>query len=202
MDSNVLDAIVAALTVASIAALKFNFRGVGGSEGTFDNGIGEQDDLAAAIDYLSRSLLVIPQPPLGYPPEAGQGGVAADTAESGGGEGKACLGVVGYSFGGAVALNHALRDGRVKALALVSPAIRPSQLVGPEAWDRPLLVISGAEDTVVPAGALEALRPKVPASVRLEIMAGVDHFWSGREDTMADAVAAFFRKSLSLDGRG
>lgn len=35
------------------STLRFNFRGVGRSEGTFDNGIGEQEDLTTAIDFLN-----------------------------------------------------------------------------------------------------------------------------------------------------
>ena len=42
-----------ALHLRDIPVLRFNFRGVGQSEGVHDRGIGEQDDVRAALDYLS-----------------------------------------------------------------------------------------------------------------------------------------------------
>lgn len=48
----VVETITRALFSAGLSTLRFNFRGVGGSAGCFDEGQGEQDDLLAAIDYL------------------------------------------------------------------------------------------------------------------------------------------------------
>src|ERR1700719_863422 len=42
-----------ALDSLGIPVLRFNFRGVGASEGSYDNGRGEEDDLRAALDYLA-----------------------------------------------------------------------------------------------------------------------------------------------------
>lgn len=55
MHNNVVTVVVQALNAAGIAALTFNFRGVGRSEGAFDNGAGEKDDVRAALDH-ARSL--------------------------------------------------------------------------------------------------------------------------------------------------
>lgn len=44
-----------ALGAAGFAVLRFNFRGVGASEGRFDGGRGERDDVRAAIDHLARA---------------------------------------------------------------------------------------------------------------------------------------------------
>jgi uncharacterized protein len=52
MHNNVVDALCAAAIENGIAALRFNFRGTGNSEGPYDNGIGEQDDVRAALAYL------------------------------------------------------------------------------------------------------------------------------------------------------
>jgi len=52
MHNNVVDALCAAAIENGIAALRFNFRGTGNSEGRYDNGIGEQDDVRAALAYL------------------------------------------------------------------------------------------------------------------------------------------------------
>jgi uncharacterized protein len=52
MRSIVIGALFAALPEAGVAALRFNFRGVEGSEGEFEDGRGERDDIVAAIDVL------------------------------------------------------------------------------------------------------------------------------------------------------
>ena len=54
MHNNVLDAIVKAYRKNGYSTLRFNFRGVGASQGAFDNGIGEREDVRAAIAYLSE----------------------------------------------------------------------------------------------------------------------------------------------------
>ena len=90
MHNNVVDAVCQTAVENGISALRFNFRGAGSSEGRYDNGIGERDDVRAALTYL-RGL-----------PEVDSGRVA----------------LAGYSFGAAVAL-HAT-DERLNAFIAVS----------------------------------------------------------------------------------
>lgn len=90
MHNNVVDAICKASLDNGIAALRFNFRGVGQSEGAYDGGIGEQNDVAGALAYLS-------------------GREKTDGSR---------IGLAGYSFGAAVALRAA--DHGIKALLAVS----------------------------------------------------------------------------------
>jgi len=90
MHNNVVDAVCQTAAADGIVALRFNFRGAGGSEGSYDNGVGEQDDVGAALAYL-REL-----------PEVNGARVA----------------LAGYSFGAAVALQGG--DDRLSALIAVS----------------------------------------------------------------------------------
>lgn len=53
MDNNVVDGLCAGLARQSLASLKFNFRGVGGSQGSFAHGAGEQRDVSAALAYIT-----------------------------------------------------------------------------------------------------------------------------------------------------
>ena len=55
MGNKVVVTLARALTEAGIPALRFNFRGVGNSEGKHDNGIGEQQDAAAAVAWLHEN---------------------------------------------------------------------------------------------------------------------------------------------------
>ena len=91
MDNNVVVALCQALAGGGMVALRFNFRGVGGSGGSYGGGFGERQDARATLDFL------------------------AGLAEVDGGR----LGLAGYSFGALVALSAA--DERVRALAAVSP---------------------------------------------------------------------------------
>jgi len=122
MDNNVVVIICQALSMHSVAALRFNFRGVGGSGGKFGNGIKERDDVKAALDCLSARKDI-------------------DTKN---------IGLVGYSFGGMVAFPVAQEDSRVKKLVLVSPAINEGQWEALKNYSRPKLVILGDADTIVP----------------------------------------------------
>ena len=54
MHNNVVDALVSAFHEHGYATLRFNFRGVGGSGGSFDDGVGEQDDVVGAIGFLKE----------------------------------------------------------------------------------------------------------------------------------------------------
>jgi alpha/beta superfamily hydrolase len=54
MSNPVVETIQSAYQQYGYATLRFNFRGVGGSQGNFDNGVGEKDDVRAAIAYAER----------------------------------------------------------------------------------------------------------------------------------------------------
>jgi alpha/beta superfamily hydrolase len=91
MENNVVVALCRALAEGGMAALRFNFRGIGGSGGSHGGGLGEREDARAALAFL------------------------AGRPEVDGGR----LGLAGYSFGALVALSAA--DESLRALAAVSP---------------------------------------------------------------------------------
>ncbi|UCG84388.1 MAG: alpha/beta fold hydrolase [Dehalococcoidia bacterium] len=102
MENNVVIAICHALAENSIAYLRFNFRGVGCSQGVHDNGIGERDDVTAALTFISSMT-----------------GIDQDR-----------IGLCGYSFGASVALEVAAIDKRVQSLVLVSPLLSSRAMQG------------------------------------------------------------------------
>ncbi len=102
MHNNVVVALCHALTEKGIATLRFNFRGVGASEGCFDEGKGEQDDLRFAVATLAARKEI-------------------DAAR---------LGLAGYSFGGMVALAAAKGWEQVKCIAAISPVVSPGAMEG------------------------------------------------------------------------
>lgn len=129
MWSSVVMVICQALAGASIVGFRFNFRGVGQSQGSFCDGIGEREDVTAALKMLSLSGRVDP----------------------------GRIGLAGYSFGAVVAAAVAFEEQRVRALALVSPPLSVpgwEQLVS---YARPKLVLSGSEDNFVSTDWLQRL---------------------------------------------
>lgn len=165
MDNNVVVAVSRALSERGFVVLRFNFRGVGLSEGTFDNGEGEQDDLRGALEHLAGC------------PEA-----EPDR-----------LGVMGYSFGGMVALGAAKSCELAKALAGVSPVVTPGLIEG---LNKPAYFICGTDDQVTSVNLLVREAEKTTPPGQVEIVPGVDHFWTGHEKEMAGKVAAFFERTL------
>ncbi|MBI2854718.1 MAG: alpha/beta fold hydrolase [Chloroflexi bacterium] len=165
MNNNIVTAACRGLLKYNLAAFRFNFRGVGASQGRHGNGDEEQHDATAALDLLSAR---------------------SDIRKDG-------LGLCGYSFGGRVALKVAEKDERVKALALVSPALKAPDLPLLLKWPGPKLVMWGSADTHI-APVLDKAASANPRDFK--IVPGADHFWSGYESHLAAAVPAFFMDAL------
>ncbi len=168
MRNNVTYAIAGALAEVTIAALLFNFRGVGKSQGSFGGGSTEQQDVEAALGWLSD-----------------QNGVEREK-----------LGLAGYSFGGGVALPVACRDARVKGIALISPYFESSPSGLLKTCSKPKLIIGGGSDSMVLASQVSSYGQDAEEPKQVEIIEGPDHFWSGYEDVMARKVAGFFSEIL------
>jgi hypothetical protein len=145
-------------------AFLFNFRGVGRSQGSF-SGIDEQEDVAAAINWLALQHEV-------------------DTDK---------IGLAGYSFGASVALPEACRDPRVRALALVSPGlIEQINIAQLREYTVPKLIISGSNDEVISNEQLKLMEQEAADPKRFEVISGADHSWFSQETIMAGKVASFF----------
>jgi alpha/beta superfamily hydrolase len=161
MDNNVVMAVYFALVKSSIAALRFNFRGVGNSSGSYGEGVGEQDDLQAALDFLSTLKEIDSQR----------------------------IGLAGYSFGGMVAAHVAIKDNRIKQLALISPALNETDWIRLKKYALPKLILIGEADTSVP---FRPFQHFFGDAKQYQIIAGADHFWYGFEEQLSGKIARFF----------
>jgi len=167
MSSNIVFGTCQALAGASIAALRFNFRGVGKSGGEFGGGITEQEDVKAALAFVLSTANID----------------------------RNRIGLAGYSFGGGVAASVAVREENIKMLALVSPALvyGGEELAG---YKKPKFIIIGEEDSMIaPEGVREAVEA-MPEPKRFELIPGADHFWAGFEEEVAEKVCRFFVEGL------
>ncbi len=163
MHNGIIVAIDQALAARGMMALRFNFRGVGGSEGQHDHGRGERADLAGALDWLLTQPEVDPER----------------------------ISVVGYSFGAWVALAHAQTDARVASVAAVSLVPESCDVEAMQSFVRPKFFITGEYDQLASPHALGELVDQLPPPKRLHLVPGADHFWWGREQEVADLVASF-----------
>jgi alpha/beta superfamily hydrolase len=115
MHNSVVVAICEGLCAEGMGALRFNFRGVGGSGGSFGGGSEERRDVQAVLDYLEREPTV----------DGGR------------------IGLAGYSFGALVALSAV--DERVQGVAAVSPPLAMQDLSGRELRCPSLFVFGGED---------------------------------------------------------
>jgi len=183
MHNAVVAAIARSLAERGIVALRFNFRGLGRSEGQHDYGRGERADVAGALDWLLSQPEVDPQR----------------------------LSVVGYSFGAWVGLSQAQDDPRLAAAVGVAltawhfdAAFARSHALpelGADRWTfdpaflqsfrRPKLLVSGEFDSFAPLSAVRNFVSQLPPPKTLHIVRGADHFFGRQEVTVGRVVAEF-----------
>jgi alpha/beta superfamily hydrolase len=161
MDNDVVMAIVDALVRSDVAALRFNFGGVGASEGrSSGQGIEEQCDVGAAEAALAAH-------------------VPADTPRA----------IVGYSFGAWVGTQAAVGLPRVSRVVAVGPPLAFFEFDFVGRLRARLDVVVGDRDQYCPRAALDRLTAAHP--VGTAILVGADHFFVGFERAVGDAVAQF-----------
>ena len=164
MDNNVIRSLSETLTRASFASFRFNFRGAGGSQGRFGHGLGEQEDVRAAISFVSAA-----------------GKVDAQR-----------IGLAGYSAGAAFALPAAVNDARIKALAAISPPLSMFSFDLLRDCPKPKLLISGNRDDFTPPRQFLEFCQSLSKPEECQMIEGADHFWRGYESRLAAKVTAFF----------
>ncbi len=168
MNNNLVASVYLALIESGFVALRFNFRGVGNSEGSHAQGEKEPEDAEAALDLLK-----------------GRADVDADR-----------LGMAGYSFGAGVILGSLSRYADVKAFALFSPPVRFLEYPGVDEDARPKLFVCGDRDRSVPIDSLKEKVESLKQPAQCQVVAGADHFWVGREEEAARHAVQFFDDTL------
>ena len=163
MNVSLVVSIARTLAQRGVMALRFNFRGVGRSEGAFGEGVAELDDVAGAVGFLVR--------------------------EEGVDESRLYL--VGYSFGAWVGLHHAEHDPRICGVVAIGLPMGQLEEGFISGYARPKLFIVGEGDSVCPPDKLRRFAEGLPPPKEVRILSGSDHFLIGREKEVAEAVADF-----------
>ena len=151
-----------ALGELGLPTLRFNFRGVGASEGAFDEGRGERDDVRAAIDWLADRH-----------PGAG-------------------IIVAGFSFGSWTGLRAGCADPRVTHLVGLGTPVRVLNSADLLSCAKPKLFVHGTKDEFGPMAQMNSWYADLPEPKRLVRIEGADHFFEGRREEMARAITDYF----------
>jgi alpha/beta superfamily hydrolase len=144
------------------ATMRFNYRGVGASQGDYDDGRGELDDVKAALDEMKLTA------------------------------NKNHFFLVGYSFGAWLAAKLAARDDRVKAFVLISPPISQFDFSELKSCKSSLLIVSGQFDQFTSLGDLNKWIGENDVEAELYGVPRADHFFSMGMLEAAKKVVEFF----------
>lgn len=157
------------LQEAGLACLRINFRGVGGSEGSFDGEGGEELDARAALDWLAERFPGAP------------------------------LWAAGFSFGARTVFGLARRDATIERLVLVGLPVRVYPQEGVDRLEQPTLFISGSEDDFGTLGDLREQYPSLPEHLELREIEGADHFFRRFTKELEAVVRAFAERELGAE---
>lgn len=168
MDNNVVSAAADALEHLDLAVLRFNFRGVNGSEGSFDNGNGEINDVLSALSFLSS-----------------HDAVNSDQ-----------IFLAGYSFGAFVGLQAAMQSDMVRAVAAISMPLDIYDFGFLSRIAVPILVTCGDRDSFCSLSNLERSYADITAPKEKTVFPGADHFYWGHEPALSRTIQVFAQKHL------
>ena len=156
------------------SVLRFNFRGVGRSQGAFDNGVGELSDAAYAFDWMQQFNSNSPFCWIG-----------------------------GYSFGALISMQLMMRRPEIEGFVSISPPAGTEDFSFLAPCPSSGLIIHGDKDTHVPLDAVKKLAQKLDGqkniSVNLSIVKGADHFYKDNMDNLSKEVASYLDNSLPPD---
>jgi hypothetical protein len=154
------------------AVLRFNFRGVGRSQGEFDQGIGELADAATALDWLQAMN-----------PAASQTWVA------------------GYSFGAWVGMQLLMRRPETDGFISVSPPTNMYDFSFLAPCPASGLMLHGGSDTIVPPVEVERvvskLRTQKGITIAYDLVDGADHYWRDHLTEVEERTGAYLDRRMA-----
>lgn len=165
-DNKVVHTLCRAWRDQGVSCLRFNFRGVGKSEGVFDNGHGEYMDLCSIIHFVKTRF----------------------------GQDKKIL-LAGFSFGAYIAAKYASIN-HVNALVLVAPPVHYIDFVKSQVFASSTLIVQGDADEVVNVDSVvdwfNKDRNERVSSVQLKILKDASHFFHGRLSELKIIAQQFY----------
>jgi len=174
MNHPIAKALYQMFVARGFATLRLNFRGVGRSEGEFDNGVGELSDAAAALDWLQ-----------------------AMNPESSG------TWVAGYSFGALIGMQLLMRRPEMKGFISISPPANLYDFGFLAPCPSSGIIVQGTADEVVAESAVQKLVDKLKTQKHITIdyekVEGANHFFASEMPEMMGLVERYLDRRLLTD---
>lgn len=173
LDNKVVQTLAKAFNVLGLTSVRFNFRGVGKSDGEFDNGQGELADAAAALDWLERENF--------------------DNSQ--------CW-VSGFSFGSLIAMQLLMRRPEINRFIAISPQPNAYDFSFLSPCPTSGMMIYGKKDELVPLEYITELDKRLSAQkgikVEFQSVPDANHFFSKSEDQLVKYLDKYIKKETAL----
>ncbi|MDR2464342.1 MAG: alpha/beta hydrolase [Holosporales bacterium] len=172
MDNDVVNTIGCAFHQQGVGTLRFNFRGVGRSEGYYSGGEGELNDAAAVIDWLQASRRIVHR-----------------------------LWISGFSFGSWIAMQLLMRRPEIEGFVIASPPahafdfnfLAPCPVSGQ--------ILYGSSDSIVPRESVDNLVNKLNGqkgiNINYQVINDADHSFNGKLDDVQNLIGTYVNGLLS-----
>ena len=147
-----------ALSRIGCAVLRFNFRGVGRSAGSWDEGTGEQEDFRTAVDYATRT----------YP------GIEVWAA--------------GFSFGSYIAMTVGASDDRICTLIAIAPPVNKYDFSAVAGSTKPKFIVHGLQDELIPLKAVREFYARLQDPKELIEIDRANHLFEGQAVEVGEAL--------------
>jgi len=173
MNNKVVYALYHAFARRGFSVLRFNFRGVGRSQGTFDRGEGELSDAASALDWLQDFN-----------------------------EGASACWIAGFSFGAWIGMQLLMRRPEISGFVSIAPPANLYDFTFLAPCPSSGMIIQGVEDEIVPPASVEKLVEKLNAQRNLEIdyrlIPGANHFFHDNLDELDQHLGDYLSKKVPV----
>ena len=174
MNNKVVYTLYHAFVRRGFSALRFNFRGVGRSQGYFDRGEGELADAAAALDWLQN-----------YNPNA-----------------TACW-IGGFSFGAWIGMQLLMRRPEIEGFISICPPANLYDFSFLAPCPSSGLIIHGDKDAVVPHKDVNTLVEKLKTQkgivIEQKVVQGANHFFDGKVEALLTSIGVYLDKRLKIE---
>lgn len=171
MNNKVIYNIYKSLVANGFTVLRINFRGVGRSQGEFDNGIGEMTDAATALDWLQLNN---PTSSLNL--------------------------IAGFSFGAWIAMQLIMRRPEINNFIAISPPVNKYDFSFLSQCPISGFVIQGDNDSIVSEESVLELVDKLSKqkhiTVDYKIIQGADHFFRNKLGEFTQAINDYLQLRL------
>ena len=172
MNNKVVYQVYQAFAENGFSVLRFNFRGVGRSQGQFDDGVGELSDAATALDWLQLQC-----------PDA-----------------STCW-IGGFSFGSWIALQLLMRRPEIEGFIAVSPPANMYDFTFLSPCPSSGLVVQGDKDEIVQEEAVSKFAAKLASQrggkIDYRIVHGADHYYRTTMDQLNEHMDDYIETRMS-----